>query len=202
MRNKLFFLIGLIIGIASVLPLGATSVRIVDLEEMVQLADRVFRGRCLATREVPGVAGLQAMEYTFEVTEGVKGTETGQRIVFRQVLAPRLGRRGIAGMPGYHEGQDLLMFLHGDSKLGLTSPVGFNQGVFRVLEPGEEGVRVVNGLENRNLIMGGVAPAADVGLSSDESARLSQGGSLPLRLLTSAIRKIDRYQTANQRAAQ
>ena len=202
MRNKLFFLIGLIIGITLAPPLGATSIRIVNLEEMVQLADRVFRGRCLATREVPGVAGLQAMEYTFEVTEGVKGTETGQRIVFRQVLAPRRGVRGIPGMPGYHEGQDLLMFLHGDSQLGLTSPVGFNQGVFRVLNQGEDGVRVVNGLDNRNLVMGGVAPAADVGLSLDESTLISQGGSLPLRTLTSAIRKIDRYQTANRRAAQ
>ncbi len=138
-------------------PLGATSIRLASLEEMVQFADRVFRGRCLATRVVPGVVGMEAMEYTFEVSEGVKGTETGQRIVFRQVLAPRRGMRGIAGMPSYHEGQDLLMFLHGDSQLGLTSA---------------------------------------------ESSLLSQGGSLPLRTLTSAIRKIDRYQTANQRAAQ
>jgi hypothetical protein len=201
MRNKLLFVIGLLVGLGLVAPLGATSVRIVSLEEMVQLADRVFRGRCLSAREIPGVAGLDAMEYTFEVSEGVKGVSTGEQVVFRQVLAAQVGKRGISGMPGYREGQDLLIFLHADSRLGLTSPVGFSQGVFQTV-PDAEGVRVVNGVNNRNLMMGGVSPAADLGLSAEEVASLTQGGEMPLRTLTSAIRKIDRFQTANGRSAQ
>ena len=201
MCKRLVFLLVVIAGVSLIPPLEATSVRIVNLEEMVQQADRVFRGRCLSVRSVEAVSGFPAVEYTFEVTEGVKGTRTGESMVFRQLQANRNGLRGIAGIPVYKEGQDLLVFLHGDSRLGLTSPVGFSQGVFRVQDLGD-GPEVLNGVNNRNLMVGGISPASGLDLSAEETALLSRGGSIPLRALTGAIRKIDRVQDEANRSNQ
>lgn len=201
MRKRLFFLLVLFAGISLIPPLEATSVRVLNLEEMVEMADRVFRGRCLSVRSVAGVHGFDAVEYTFEISEGVKGTRTGRQVVFRQLQTARDGLRGIPGMPAFEQGQDLLVFLHGDSRLGLTSPVGFSQGVFRVQDTAE-GPQVVNGLNNRNLMYGEVSPASIGKLTARESALLSQGGRIPLQTLTAAIRKIDRAQADGSRSNQ
>lgn len=201
MRKTLFSLLSSILGIALISPLGATSIRILSLDEMVQLADRVFRGNCISIRGVAAVNGFPSVEYTFEVTEGVKGTRTGQRVTFRQLRSAGKGVRGIPGLPAFKEGQDLLIFLHGNSRIGLTSPVGFSQGVFTVQDRGD-GPQVVNGLNNRNLMSGGVSPASSGSLTAQEAALLSQGGAIPLRTLTGAIRKIDRFQADANRSNQ
>ena len=112
--------------------LGATTVQTVNLFEMVKLADRVFWGKCLKMKTAQdGATGLLVTAYTFEVREGIKGVSAGETVVFRQISQGQKGF-GIPGLPQYHEGQEALLFLHADSRIGLTSPVGLSQGVFRV----------------------------------------------------------------------
>jgi hypothetical protein len=37
------------------------------------------------------------------------------------------------GLPRFEVGEELILFLYGDSSRGLTSPVGFGQGKFKVI---------------------------------------------------------------------
>ncbi|MFQ5740744.1 MAG: hypothetical protein ACE5JX_17210 [Acidobacteriota bacterium] len=178
----------------------ATSVRTVNMADMVRYADRVFRGRCLSVTRTDAVAGFAALEYTFEIVEGIKGVRTGDTIVFRQVQSGRGTLGAIPGIPHYQSGQEIVLFLHADSRIGLTSPVGLSQGVFR-LRRGDKGeISVLNGLGNRNLGLAlASATAREMGLTRQEDERLHQGGPLPLTTLFSAVRKIDRYQRSRAR---
>jgi hypothetical protein len=49
----------------------------------------------------------------------------------------------IAGMPTFKKGEETVIFLHGNSKLGLTSPVGLYQGRLEVR--GGSGTKTVRG---------------------------------------------------------
>ncbi len=189
-------------------PLWATSVKTVNLLEMVEGADRVFRGHCLGVTTTENVLGFPVAEYTFRVVEGIKGTKAGQTVVFRQVKPAerRVGRPGlpgIVGMPKFQKGQDLVLFLHADSEVGLTSPVGLAQGIFRLAENEKGELEVLNSLANRNLGLNlSRAQALDSGLSDQETERLKQPGPVPLRLLAGAVEKIERKRVERQKEIQ
>ena len=42
----------------------------------------------------------------------------------------------VAGLPTYHVGEEVVLFLRNDSRRGFTSPVGFSQGTYRVINTG------------------------------------------------------------------
>lgn len=133
-------------------PAIATSVRMLNLVEMVQLSDRIFWGVCLDAQEkTDSSTGLTSMEYTFRVERGLKGVKAGEQVVFRQFQAAQGRAMGIPGLPRFSKGNEWLIFLHGDSRIGLTSPVGMEQGLFRLekMQDGELGV--INSLGNSNL---------------------------------------------------
>ena len=105
--------------------------------ELTRSADRVFRGRCVAAR--PGTTDfrgrpLAATDYTFEVSEYLKGS--GPRaLTFRQAGTPErdvtdLGR--VAGLTVFAEGNEYVVFLRPVSKAGLTSAAGRGRGVLLV----------------------------------------------------------------------
>lgn len=180
----------------------ATSVRWVNLAEMTEAADRVFSGRCLSVKLLEeSVAGFPTVEFRFEVLEAVKGVQNGQIVVFRQVRSAKGRRTGIPGLPSYRKGDQMLLFLAGDSRLGLTSPIGLVQGAFRLISDGGGEVRALNEVENRNLALGmEVKTAASMGLSDQEFGTLRGGGPVRLADLLSAVRKIDRFQNRSGRA--
>ncbi len=95
-------------------------------------------------------------------------------------------------MPGYRKGQKLLLFLHGDSRLGLTSPVGFTQGVFRMIQD-RDGLKAVNGVGNSNLTYE-LAPdrISKMGLSKTQIQELSKAEPIRFATLASAVRQIER----------
>lgn len=171
----------------------ATSVRTLNLFEMVELSDRVFEGRCLsAETKVEESTRLPIVEYTFEVRQAIKGVQAGQKIVFRQVGSMR---GGIAGIPHYRKGQELLLFLHADSKLGLTSPVGLAQGTFRLEKTSDKGVGVINPFRNRNLGRNlAFAQVQESGLSAPEWEQIQKEEAIPLPVFRSLVERIGRYQ--------
>lgn len=148
-RVKFFAFTGLLVLQLSVTSVTGTSVRLLNLVEMVQLADRVFWGECLSVEEKSGdPSSLPVLEYVFTVQGGIKGVQTGETVTFRQIGS---SPQGTVDIPDYQKGQELLLFLHGDSRLGLTSPVGLAQGVFQLKRTAEGEIGVLNALENTNL---------------------------------------------------
>lgn len=111
--------------------IGATSVRAVELDELVRGAEQIFWGRVTDIRQgvLPGM-GLGYTEYTLAVNDWIKGG-TGSTVTFRQ-LGRAAGPAAVPGMPVYKRGAEVLLFLHGPSRIGLTSPVGMQQGYYPV----------------------------------------------------------------------
>ncbi len=183
---------------------SGTSVRLVNLPEMVRLADRVFLGLCLSVEVKPGASASSSMvEYVFAVRQGIKGVKTGERVVFRQVGSELVGVKGISGLPTYGRGEEVLLFLHADSRLGLTSPVGLAQGVFH-LEDTSDGKRgVLNGLHNRNLTFRmGPDSVQGIGISSEELRSLQEVRPVPIETFMSLVRRIDLLHDSKGRAPQ
>ena len=96
------------------------------LEEITNSSDRIFSGICKKIEDIDRdpVSNLRTVQYTFEITESIKGTQK-KEITFKQW-------KPTAKDAGYEVGEKYVLFLHPDSKLGLTSPVGLSQGLFEV----------------------------------------------------------------------
>ncbi|MDA2935521.1 hypothetical protein MYX82_14470 [Acidobacteria bacterium AH-259-D05] len=183
---------------------SGTSVRLLNLPEMVRLADRVFVGVCLSVEEKSAESfSLPIVEYVFEVRQGIKGVQSGEKIVFRQVQSGQNGVAGIPGIPSYQKGQEVLLFLHADSRLGLTSPVGLSQGVFQLEKTRDGEVGVLNALENVNLrYQMTVATAQESGISGVDFNFLEKGKPIPIEIFSSLVRKIDRDYTSKGKSPQ
>ena len=102
------------------------------LEEITNSSDRIFSGICKKIEDIDRdpVSNLRTVQYTFEITESIKGTQK-KEITFKQW-------KPTTEDVGYKVGEKYIIFLHPNSKLGLTSPVGFTQGHFKVLQIGKE----------------------------------------------------------------
>ena len=172
-----FFLVGNII-------LG-TSVRIVNVVEMVSLADRIFLGKCVSSEEiVDPVLQLPITEHRFIVQEAIKGVGVGEEIIVRQLS-------GIAGTTRHRKGDRVVIFLHGDSRVGLTSPVGMGQGVFQLQKEGQGQWTVTNALRNQNLVhnLTGQSTAA-LGLDAGDVENL-QEDRIDLEVILTILNKVN-----------
>ena len=151
----------------------AISVREVDLEGMVGSANRIFLGKVVgASTFYDNRISCDVTIYTMAVLEGIFGTSKGETITFRQV-GNQYGRNNqVIGLPVYRKGEEVLLFLHGDSRHGLTSPVGLHQGVFHPVGR-DHGKKVyMNRSGNRNLKLESyssyrTAPRASVAMSGE-----------------------------------
>lgn len=119
-----------------------------NLEEIVKVSDRIFAGKCTKIEEIENdkESDLSVVRYTFSISEGIKGIENNKEIVFKQ-WQPTV-KNG-----GYELNKKYVLFLHPDSDIGLTSPVGFAQGQFHIKKKGlilGKDV-VINGLNNHGL---------------------------------------------------
>lgn len=200
-RCKIFAFTGLLVLLLSVTSVMGTTVRLLNLVEMVQLADRVFWGKCLSVEEKSGDAtSVPVLEYVFAVQGGIKGVQTGETVVFRQLGT---GPQGALDIPHYQKGQEILLFLHGDSRLGLTSPVGLAQGVFQLKRTAEGEIGVLNALENTNLkYMLSGAVAQESGMSAAELNSVGTKGPIPIEIFSLLVEKIDRYQASKGKSLQ
>jgi hypothetical protein len=123
----------------AVLPVArATTLARLDAAQVDALAHRIVEARCVEVRpaKVPGLA-TPAIAYLFEIERVIKGDELAARVakgdcelVVRQLGdAPGSGSFTVLGLPAYQPGARYRLALNGESRLGLTSPVGFGQGV-------------------------------------------------------------------------
>lgn len=114
----------------------ASRVLPINLEEMVQRADRAFHGRCVDVRVgTDKDLGQTVTWVTFVPQRAVKGQVRGRltiKMLGNQSMTARPGE-STDGLPRFEEGEDVVLLLYKDSPAGLTSPVGFGQGKFKVV---------------------------------------------------------------------
>jgi len=162
---------------------GATSIRPVNLEELVQISDRVFVGTVLEIRHKPGPGGLPTRVTRFGVTEMVKGQlGKSRQIDLAQIWTGSNRQQGVSPLPqpGFFPGEEVLVFLHGDSPLGLSSPVGFGLGKLSV--ESVVGGRVVRLTpEQRAILFQGLTPDDEAILGISPGRRISE--TIPLEKL-------------------
>jgi len=174
--------------------LMAISARTVNLAEMVQYSGRVFYGRCIAVKDLSETAGgMPVRLYRFEVREGLLGVEAGEIVEVRQLRSGH-GAMSIPGLPSYRKGEEVLLFLYPDSRFGLTSPVGLEQGLFRP-EAADSGELVFrNGLDNRNLLSGlGAQTAAQFGLAGADLSGIQSDQPISLSVLRKIVAKVEQH---------
>ena len=169
------------------------------LEEMTERAGRIFSGHCTGVRvvEQPG-RRMPVTEVTFQVDRTLKG-RPGGTLTIRQPGGPSAaGERsvGILGLPRFQPGEEVILFLYGESASGLTSPVGLGQGKFTV-HTDKEGRRwAVNEYGNRNLFR---ETSEETGERRGPATKRAPGG-IPADALLESVRTLLRAEPGGPRA--
>jgi hypothetical protein len=164
------------------------------LDQLTQAADVILRGYVTSTKiePHPQLTNLMTVVVSMKVAEMVKGAPR-KSIVFRQYVWDL--RDQLDGAQ-YRKGEELLLLLGPVSENGLTSPVGLEQGRFRILRDKNGGALAVNGRGNRGLFdaVEKHAQARGLQLSPRVAALVirPQTGPVPLADLEDAIRAFKR----------
>ena len=135
----------------------ATKVRPVNLEQMTERAATVFAGRCVNTiSTIDPQLGGEITSVTFEVDRVLKGDVDSTFTLRMLGSAKDSGKAShrIVGLPSFRPGDEVVLFLYGESDLGLSSPVGLGQGRFAVITDKMGNRIAVNDLSNKNLMRG------------------------------------------------
>ena len=167
--SALFFT--LILGFAS-MTASAAMVLQMDLSDLVSNADKVFRGTVL-TRE-PGTVSagggeLSTVVYTIRVDDALKGdfgsgkdaavielTMLGN--LKADISSGNLKHLSVLDMnPDLNVGSDYVLFTTARSKVGLSTTVGLDQGLFRIFDNADGRDMTANGLGNQGIFDGPVS---------------------------------------------
>jgi hypothetical protein len=124
-------------------------VRPVNLTYLAQRADIIVQGRVVEARYegLPNYPHIKTVLVTLEVERMLRGPE-GARFTFRQFL---LSSQTRSGKNAYLVGQRLLLFLPAASSLGLSSPIGHEQGQFHIRRDARGYEMVQNEMGNAGL---------------------------------------------------
>jgi hypothetical protein len=137
----------------------ATQSRPLNLEEMTDHATTIFSGRCLHVRiESDAKLGRDVTVATFQVERSIKGNAGKTTTVRMPWASPDAFP---AGVPSFARGDDVVLFLYGESASGMRAPVGLGQGRFRVLTDKQGRKIAINDFGNRNLMHGVSAGTRD-----------------------------------------
>jgi len=162
-----WILAGLLCLLAS-LPVQASRVRPLNLEQLTASADRVVAGRVTEVQVVlDEQLGRPVTRVTLEVERIAKGqvatvvtiTLFGDQTLSASSTTPR---PGLLTLPGFVTGEELVLFLYPKSDFGLTSPIGLAQGRFAIYQDGKGGRTARNPYGNAGLLGGLSQEALDV----------------------------------------
>lgn len=125
-----------------------------NLGELVAGAATIVHGRVLSVRlePHPQYQGLQTAVVNIEIIELLKG-KSGAPYSFRQYV---LDQQDAASFQlRYKPGQEVLLLMHGaHPQTGFSSPVGMEQGRFRIARDAQGNRVVANGYNNGALFRG------------------------------------------------
>jgi hypothetical protein len=169
----------------------------VALDQLVQRASVILRGSIVsATVEPhPQFSNLQTVVVTISVEKVLKGQPV-KLYSFRQFL---MEPRDVAEPLGYRKGGELLLFLNPTSEYGLTSPVGLEQGRFRITRDANGKAFAANGQANTALfdqvLSRGTSRGARFSAQSKTMISAPPRGKVPLEPFedaVSALARLDR----------
>ncbi len=167
-----------------------------SLDELTQEADLIVHGnvRSIRVEPHPQFTNLMTVVVSLDVQDTLKGAAR-KTVQFRQYVWDIRDQRDAVG---YKKGQELLLLLGPVSKYGLSSPVGLEQGRFRILRDASGTATAVNGRGNVGLLAQteAHAQARGIKLSARQTTfvRRPQPGPLPLSDLKDTIRTLARAQ--------
>jgi hypothetical protein len=122
---------------------AGTSVPRLSLDRIAHDADRIVYGTVTDVRSGRDEAGLPATWVTLSVVRALKGP-VGRELTLKQfgvdTPLPDGTAASIPGLPRYVVGEQVVLFLHADSRRGFTSPIGLGQGTYRVRHRGGRAV--------------------------------------------------------------
>jgi len=112
-----------------------------DLAQLVAATDRAFVGRVVSVRSGRDTAGLPSTWVTFAVDQVIKG-KIGGELTMKQfgTMTPLSDGSMVRlpGLPSYTPGEEMVVFLSGESDGGFCSPIGLAQGKFPIVRRGGE----------------------------------------------------------------
>ncbi|MDH5232025.1 MAG: hypothetical protein OEZ58_21310 [Gammaproteobacteria bacterium] len=114
----------------------AASVLPLDINQVNNQASRIFHGICISNETGFDEESGQTVTWsTFDIIENIKGPANEKNYVLKQIGGLD-SENGIVfevhGIPKFTVGNEYVLFLYGKSKIGLSSPVGLQQGHFPV----------------------------------------------------------------------
>lgn len=160
-----------------------------NLDELTDRAQDIVRGTVTDARveKHPELTNLDTIVVTLRLHETLKG-DAPSTYTFRQYIWDLRDRQDAAG---YRKGQHLLLLMNAPSRYGLTSPVGLEQGRFRIQRDRSGREIVLNGAGNSRLFERLSDPAAKPAALTPQQARLvakHRSGPLALEELSAMIR--------------
>lgn len=172
-RDRLgWFVVPAVLCLLSSAPQASTVMQL-NLGEMVQRADRIYRGTVLTVRTGTVEAGggqLPIAIYRLRVDEAFRGDfpeVKGLRIAEIRSLGKLTPARSgalrsavvLPQMPTLETGSTYLVLTTRPSAIGLSTTVGLGQGCFRIVQVGKD-EQAINEANNSGLLRGMPAPAA------------------------------------------
>ncbi|HEY8714264.1 MAG TPA: hypothetical protein VIM00_02740 [Candidatus Acidoferrum sp.] len=161
----------------------------VGLDQLVQRASVILRGSVISANVEPHpqFSNLQTVVVTISVGKVLKG-EPGKLYTFRQFL---MDPRDAADAGGYRKSGELLLFLNPTSEYGLTSPVGLEQGRFRITRDAKGRAFTANGQANLALfdqvLSRGTSRGARFSAQSKAMISAPSRGKVPLEPFEDAV---------------
>lgn len=158
------------------------------------------RGRVVAARVEPDpdYKNLKTLVVTLQVEDVLKG-DAGKTMTFRQYI---WDIRDISNAAGYRVGEEVLLFLNRPTSLGLVSPVGLEQGRFRVMTKRNGEVSAINGNGNAGLMRGVMESGALNTARLSAKPRATMTGFTEGAISLSALKESVRALVAKQAGAQ
>jgi len=163
-----------------------------NLEQMVSQAEVILRGRVTDAHLEPHplLHHLPTIVVSLRVDEVLKG-QVKDSFTFRQFVWDVRDRLDVAG---YAKGDEVLLLLNPPTRYGLTSPVGLEQGRFRLLRDEQGRTSAVNGHGNVGLFRGlaELSRARKLQLSAEAQSLIEQPykGPVPYDQLRDLVRQL------------
>jgi hypothetical protein len=184
---------------AITVPAGAGMVLKMNLSQLTDRADAIFRGQVLSAEPgkiAIGGGTLPTVTYRLRVDEAFKGKFDAKENASPEVEITMLGtikaavRSGsqthlsssLPEVPKLRVGENYVLFTTAPSKSGLRSPVGLGQGSFRIYPGANKAELAVNELNNLGLF--------DAGASAQRARDGSQGPVTYTRLATAILAEL------------